>query len=246
MSVEVSPLRVELKLTAGATHTQAVTVTNTGKEAVRVRASIKDWYLSREGAPQFEEPQEGRAFAASNWARLAPPQLVIQPGMEAIVRVSVTVPQGVEPAGYRTGIMFELAPASGDVVARRREVAVKSQIATLIYLQVGEPRAAVDLIDLQSRTTPEQTALIATLKNTSRRSVRTKGTLVVYGPSGAIAREVAVPDVPVLPESEREVAIVVSDKTTQALPPGDYRIEVKIDVGLPALIVGETTLKVGK
>ena len=246
VSVEVSPLRVELKTTGGGSHTQAITITNTGKEAVRVRVSMRDWHLSQDGAPQFNQPQEGRAYSASSWIRVAPPELVIQPTMEGTVRFSLAVPQGTEPGGYRTGIMFELAPAAGEPVTRRREVTVKSQIATLVYVNVGEPRAAVDLIDLRSRVTPEQTLILATLKSTGRRTVRTKGTVTVYGDANAVVRQVAVPDVPVLPESERDVAIVVADTTLKSLPPGEYRIEVKIDVGLPALIIGETTLKVAK
>jgi P pilus assembly chaperone PapD len=246
VSVEVSPLRVELKLAGGGSHTQAVTITNTGTEPVRVRASVRDWHLSREGAPQFESPEEGRPYAASGWTRVAPPELLIQPGTEATVRFTLTVPQNTESAGYRTAIMFELTPGTGDQVARRREVAVRSQIATLIYAHVGAPPVSVDLTDLRSRVTPEQTVILATLKNTSRRSVRTKGTVTVFGPEGAAVREGVVPDVPVLPESERDVAIVLVDKGDKPLPPGEYRIEVKIDVGLPALIVGETTLKVGK
>jgi len=57
---------------------------------------------------------------------------------------------------------------------------------------------------------------------------------------------VAVPDVPVLPESERDVAITVSDAASPPLANGEYRIELRIDVGLPEVIVGETTLKVVK
>ena len=52
-----------------------------------------------------------------------------------------------------------------------------------------------------------------------------------------------MPDVPVLPESERDVAVSTGD-SPNALPPGDYRVELKIDVGQTAVIVGETTLKV--
>ncbi len=246
VSVEVSPLRVELKAAAGAAHTQAITITNSGKEAVRVRASVRDWHLSKEGAPQFSEPEEARAYSASGWIRMAPPELVVQPAMEGTVRFSISVPQGTEPGGYRTGIMFELAPAAGEPVTRRREVTVKSQIATLIYINVGEPPAAVDLVDLRSRVTPEQTMILATLKSTGRRTVRTKGTVTVFGAGNAVVRQVPMPDVPVLPESERDVAIVIADATLKSLPAGEYRIEVKIDVGLPALLIGETTLKVGK
>jgi hypothetical protein len=50
---------------------------------------------------------------------------------------------------------------------------------------------------------------------------------------------------PLLPEREREVAIPVT-AGRQATPRGEYRVEVRIDVGMAALIVGETTLKVSK
>ena len=246
ISVEVSPLRFELQAAPGGSSTQAITLQNTGKEAVRIRATISDWHLSKDGAPQFQAPEEGRAYSASGWLRVAPPELVLQPGIQGTVRFTLAVPQGVDPAGYRTGILFELSPAAGDPVARAREVAFKSRIATLVYVNVGQPPAAVDLTDLRVRTTPEQTEVLATLKNTSRRTVRTKGSLFIYGASGPALREVPVPDVPVLPESERDVAIVAYDHATKPLPPGEYRLEVKIDVGLSALIVGETTLKVGK
>jgi hypothetical protein len=243
-SVEVSPLRVELKTAPGGMTTQAVTLSNTGKGTVRVRATISDWHLSIDGSPQFVEASDPR-YSASGWMRIAPPEQVIDPGKDATVRFTVTIPAGAEPAGYRSSILFEFGPASGDPVVRAREVLVKSRIGTLIYVNVGEPAAAVELSDLRTRTVPDRpTQVIATLKNTSRRTVRTRGTLTLYDKSGAAVSQSIVPDVPVLPESEREVAIPAINADKPSLPAGEYRVEIKIDVGLPAVIVGETALKV--
>ena len=77
--------------------------------------------------------------------------------------------------------------------------------------------------------------------------MRTKGTLTVFDASGKPVREVTVPDVPVLPDSgvRRGDGVIDPDKTL-TLAPGEYRVEVKIDVGLPALIAGETTLKIAR
>ena len=245
-SVEVSPLRVEIQTDAGGARTQAISVTNTGKDAVRVRATIADWHLSTEGAPQFEAPADDRAYSASAWIRIAPPEMVLQPAALGSVRFSLSVPPGVGAAGYRTGILFEFSPTSAGPVARGRQVTFKSRIATLIYVNVGQPPAAVELTDLRVRSTPELVQVVGTLKNTSRRTVRTKGSLQISGVSGVGLREVPVPDVPVLPESERDVVIVAFERAVNPLPPGDYRVELRIDVGLAALIVGETTLKVAK
>lgn len=245
ISVEVSPLRVELAAGSGSTTTQAITVTNAGNVAVRVRATLTDWDLSKDGAPQFESAAPNGPFSATSWVRIAPPEIVLEPAKEAAVRFSLTVPAGVEPGGYRTGVLFEFAPATGDPVARARQVQFKSRIASLIYVNIGQPPMAAELTDLRQRTVGRQIQVVATLKNTSRRSVRTKGTLFIYDASGKKLREMPVPDVPLLPESERDVAIVAIDpEKNLTLPTGDYRVEVKLDVGLPAVIVGETTLKV--
>ena len=245
LSVEVSPLRVELQTTPGGTTTQAVTLDNSGKEAVRVRARVTDWDLSRDGTPQFEGVAENGPFSAANWLRLAPPEIVIDPGKSGIVRFNMTVPAEVAPAGYRAGILFEFLPATGDPVARAREVQFRSRIATLIYINIGQPPVNVELTDMSIRRRPEETQVIAVLKNTSKRSIRTKGTVTIFDASGKPTREGMVPDVPVLPESEREVPITAFD-ASKPLPAGEYRVEVKIDAGMPALIVGETTFKVDK
>jgi hypothetical protein len=85
---------------------------------------------------------------------------------------------------------------------------------------------------------------VATLKNTSRVHVRTKGTMAIYDESGNLARQIPVPNVPVLPESERDVNIPTAGEKEAPLPPGKYRVEVKFDIGQPALLVGETTFEV--
>ena len=244
MSIEATPLRVEIQAQPGSSHTQAVTITNPGTEMVRVRTTLSDWYLSRDGAPQFEAPVPERPFAASDWIRFAPPEFTLEAGMKGIVRFTITVPPGVEPGGYRTGLLFELVPAAAEPI-KGRQVVLKSRIATLIYVHVGEPPAAIELTDLQVRGAGDQTQVVAGLKNRSRRTVRTKGNLIFYDGSGTAVVQVPLPDVPVLPESERDLAIPATDPA-RPLPSGQYRVELKLDVGMPALLVGETTLKVSR
>ena len=245
VSVEVSPLRIELQAVPGSTTTQAVMLTNSGKAPVRVRARVSDWDLSREGAPQFEGVPEGGPYSASAWVRVAPPEQVLDTSKEGTVRFSLTVPPGTGPSGYRTSVLFEFLPVSTDPAGRGREVQFRSRIATLVYVNVGQPPAAIELTDLRIRPSSEQTQVIAVLSNTGKRTVRTKGTLTLYDQTGKAVQETAVPDVPLLPEREREVAIPAVD-ASKPLPAGEYRVEVKIDAGMPALIVGETTLKVSR
>ena len=245
ISVEAAPLRIELQAGPGSAATQGVTVWNSGKETVRVRARVSDWDLARDGSPQFEGVPENGPYSASGWIRIAPPELLIDPGKEGIVRFNLTVPQQAEPAGYRTGILFEFLPSTAAPGSKGREVQFRSRIASLIYVNVGVPPIAVELTDLVSRTTKEGLHVVAVLKNTGKRTVRTKGTMTLFDRAGTAASQVPLPDAPLLPEREREVAIPVTP-AGKPMPDGEYRVEVRIDVGMPALIVGETTLKVPK
>jgi P pilus assembly chaperone PapD len=244
-SVEVTPLRVELKLTPGATHTQAVTLKNDSKDAVRVRARVDDWYLSKDGTPQFKAAAPDYPYSASAWIRLNPPEQLVKPGATAIVRFTTTVPAGAKVAGYRCAVMFEFDPPDAATAAKARDVMFRGRVATLLYATVGAPAPAIDLTDLQPRFAPGQPpAIVATLNNTGRVQVRTKGTMIIYDQAGTVVRQLQLPNVPVLPESEREVSIPTAGERDRPLPPGTYRIEVKFDLDLTALVVGETTLEI--
>jgi P pilus assembly chaperone PapD len=244
-SVEVSPLRVELKLAAGAAHTQAVTLTNQGTTPLRIRARVDDWYLSKDGTPQFQPAGGDAEFSASSWVRLAPPEQLVEPGGQGIVRFTTTVPSGTAEGGYRSAIMFEFAPPGAGVAARGRDVVFRSRVATLLYITVGAPRSTFELIDLAGRIVAGQPPqVIATLKNTGRAHVRTKGTMAIHDAGGRLVRQIEVPNVPILPNSEREVAIATGLENQAPLPGGEYRVEVRIDVGMAAVLVGETTITI--
>jgi P pilus assembly chaperone PapD len=245
LSVEVNPLRVELTLKPGATHTQAVTLKNVGPKAVRVRARVDDWHLSRDGTPQFESAAPDAPYSASAWLRLNPSEQVIAPGGSGIVRFTTTVPTGVKDAGYRCAVMFEFERPDAGPAVKTREVTFRGRVATLLYATVGSPKPSVELTDLQGRVLPNRAPeVVVTLKNTGMVQARTRGTAVVFDASGRTVRQLTVPNAPVLPESERELAIPTANEGEAPLAPGTYRIEVKLDLGMRELLVGETTLEV--
>jgi len=188
-SVEVTPLRVELKLTPGAAHTQAVTLKNDSKQAVRVRARVDDWYLSKDGTPQFKAVEPDAPYSAAPWIRLNPPEQLVAPGATAIVRFTTTVPADAKVAGYRCAVMFEFDPPDAAAAAKARDVQFRGRVATLLYATVGSPPPMVDLTDLQPRMVKGQPpAVVASLANTGRVHVRTKGTLLIYDQTGKMVR----------------------------------------------------------
>jgi hypothetical protein len=244
--VEVTPLRVELAMTPGSSHTEAVTLTNQGDTPVRVRARLQDWFMARDGTPQFDAPVPGaeREFVGTSWVRVAPPEQIVQPGQQGIVRFTTTAPADVKEGGYRAAILFEFGNPSADPLAGRRSVQFRSRIATLVYMAIGRPAAKVELTDLTSRVAAGTgPAVVATFKNSSRATPRTKGTVTLRDRGGLVVKTITVPDVPLLPMAEREVAIGLVT-AGQPLAPGSYRVEVRVDVGMAEVLVGETEVKV--
>ena len=124
----------------------------------------------------------------------------------------------------------------------------KGRVATVLYVTVGSPKPAVELVDVQQVDPSEgrPAAAVATLKNTGKVHVRIKGQVVVSNEAGVEVRRLPIPDVPVLPESERDVVVPLAEQGQEPLARGQYRVAFRIDLGLPELVVGETTVTVGK
>lgn len=245
LAVEVTPLRVELKMAAKATHTQVISLRNDGKEAMVVRARIDEYWLSEDGTPQFTFAAANTPFSASGWVRLNPSTLTIAPGQTVGVRATTTVPADTPEGAYRCAVMFEFDPPGLDLKAARKDMQFRGRVATIVYATVGAPKTAIELVDLQ--VLPARNGahdVVATLTNTGRGYTRTKGTVVISEPGGRTVREIPLPSVPVLPESRREIRVSTAGSGHSPLEPGQYTVEVRIDVGQAALIVGETSLEV--
>ena len=214
---------------------------------MRIRARADDWYLSLDGTPQFKLASPGEPYSAAGWVRLNPPEQVLEPGATGIVRFTATAPAGAKEASYRCAVMFEFERPDADPAAKNREVMFRGRVATVLYATVGSPMAAVEMTDLEGRVLPNRPPeVVATLANTGVGHARTRGSATVYDAAGTPVLRLPVPDAPVLPESVRELSITASAAGQPPLAPGTYRVEVKLDLGLRELLVGETTLEIPK
>ncbi len=247
LSVEISPLRVELKMAAKATHTQPITLRNDSKSPIHVRARVDEYWLSNDGTPQFKLATPGEPFSAVGWVRVNPSDFTINAGDSVTVRATTAVPGDTKDGSYRCAVMFEFDPPGLDPRAARRDMQFRGRVATLVYATVGSPKTAVDIDDLEVRAVRDAAPnVIVQLSNAGRGYVRTKGTMVISAADGRVVREVQIPNVPVLPESKRELAIPTAGPQDAPLEPGHYKVEVRIDVGQSALLVAETQLDLSR
>ena len=238
VSISVSPIRVEHLVKQGEKGTDMISVTNDGTAPTRLRVSIEDWALTRDGNPMFMKAENSR-YSCAEWIRINPVDFRLAPGQTREVRYTIAVPQGVEDGGYRAAIIFETVPdvTPGEKVKR---VFLRGRIVTILYELVGKPTPEGHSKGLRVELKKEGVDLIVALQNTGKVHYRTKGSITVKDSDGKKAFEVDMPDVPVLPESEREVKVSY-DKT---IPKGKYTATAVMDIGKKELIGAETTFEI--
>ena len=238
VSVSVSPIRVEHLVKQGEKGTDMISVTNDGTDPTRLRVSVEDWALTRDGNPMFMKAEKNR-YSCAEWIRINPVDFRLSPGQTREVRYTVTVPQGVEDGGYRAAIIFETVPdmTPGEKVKR---VFLRGRIVTILYELVGKPTPEGHSNGMKVELKKDGVDFIVALQNTGKVHYRTKGSITVKDSDGKKAFEVDIPDVPVLPESEREVKV----NYDKPIPKGEYKATAIVDIGKKELIGAETTFEI--
>ena len=238
VSISVTPIRVEHRVIQGEKGTDMISVANEGAAPTRLKVSIEDWTLSKEGTPIFMKAG-GNPFSCLDWIKINPVDFRIGSGQTRQVRYTITVPQGIPDGGYRTAIIFETVP-DGVPGEKNRSVQVRGRIVTIVYVVVGNPAPAGHVDGLKTSFRKDGVDFSLALQNTGKVHFRTKGTLSVKDSNGQKVIEIGMPDVPVLPESEREIKI----SSEKSLPKGSYSALAVIDIGSKDLIGAETTFSI--
>jgi P pilus assembly chaperone PapD len=238
VSISVSPIRVEHLVMQGQKGTDMISVANDGTASTRLKVSIEDWTLTKDGNPTFMKV-EGNPYSCAEWIRINPVDFRISPGQTKEVRYTVSVPQGIEDGGYRAAIIFETVP---DVTPgeKMKRVFLRGRIVTVLYEVVGNPISQGHANSLKTGLKKDGIDFILSLQNTGKVHYRTKGSITVKDEKGEKAFEIEIPDIPVLPESEREIRVHYE----KPIPKGKYSAIAVVDIGKKELIGAETVFSI--
>jgi P pilus assembly chaperone PapD len=238
LSVTVSPIRVEHLVNQGEDGTDTISVTNDGTASTRLQVSIEDWTMTKDGNPVFTK-EGNNPYSCSAWIQINPTDFRIEPGQTTEVRYTVTVPEGIEDCGYRAAIIFETVPEV-TVGEKSKGVSLRGRIATILYEMVGKPELKCHANSLKANIKKDGADFILALQNTGRAHIRTKGSITIKDSNGENVFNLEVPDVPVLPESERNITV----NYDKVIPKGKYTATAIVDVGRKELIGAETAFEI--
>ncbi|MFC1572512.1 hypothetical protein ACFL6M_02825 [Candidatus Eisenbacteria bacterium] len=240
MMLDVSPLRVHLQVKPGAEYTDAVSVTNTGSNPVRLRAYLSDWTLDEAGTPIFSKiGTEERS--SSRWVDLAPADFLLEPGEIENVRFTIHVPEGVSEAGYHSALILENVPLDRSTI-RTSRVFVQGRVACMLYVTVGNPPRSMKITSMSAGTRATGPYVDLVVENTGKAVLRLAGGVRLVVNDNEDGDIVELPDVPVLPGGSRRLLLDMPTRPTI----GETLARVNIDLGEIGVLFGECPLEVDR
>ena len=235
-SLDVSPIRVTLKMSPGGEYTNSVRVLNSGQEPTRLRAYVEDWYLDEVGTPVFQ-PVGSQKRTASLWIDAAPVDFLLEPGRTEYVRFTIKVPKGAEDYGYHGTLILETLPLNR-ADSGLKQMFVQGRIACMMYVTVGEPRKDASITALKTIQRGEKNLLRVQVENTGDAFIRLAGDLNIVQGDQVVDQGEELPDVPVLPGSKRWIELDLSRDYMFA----NYLARVSIDIDGLGILIGECNL----
>ncbi|TPW13468.1 MAG: hypothetical protein FD127_2003 [Acidimicrobiaceae bacterium] len=206
-----------------------VIVYNLGNVPMRFRIYATDAFNNDDG--EFDLlPGEDVPVDVGSWVTLAQQDMVLPPGKQAVVPITITVPVDATPGDHVGAIVASNVAVSDN--GDGQVVNVDRRTGTRMYIQVGGPLIReLAVTDLQTTydgtANPLSGTADVTFRVENRGNVRLGGTPIVQvsGPLGIAKRAVTLPPL------------------TELLPGQDVTLTAKLD-DVPALLLAFTTVRI--
>jgi len=239
-SISVSPTLFELQIPRGQSYTDAIRVMNVGKAGITVKVYLSDFDFQTNGNIRFLDAGTGE-YSLSDYLRLNPTSLDLEPGEEKFVRFTVTMPQDLE-GEYQGLLFFQTQPKGLKSPAKGKQVMVSTRIGAGLYAAakntVKHSSEIPALFFKQAQTqTPTQAPGNSTFHyalvyhNNGNIHLRPSGKVKIIDAAGKELASAPVNEnnTSVLRDSVR---IFAGDfKNIPAFPDGSYKIAAEIDYG---------------
>jgi hypothetical protein len=234
--IGLSPPRLELSLRPGETVTETITLLTETLSEQQIQVTLGDWTLDPLGELVLL-PVGSLPASAALWIAPETSDFILPARSSRDFRLSVTLPSDSALDGtYHAMVFFTVVPpqVEGDGLS----VVTTTRIGLTLYLTVaGTEKSGSELIDLFQSDDTSLTFVVVNLGNTV---MRLGGRLELRGEDGATRYTIAIPDLPVLRESEREVTLELPPE----IAPGFYTALALIEDSRGGLLAGELPLEI--
>ena len=200
------PTQVEMEANVGQSAERAITLENPSHESVTVNVYGMDFSVGRDECFTFSEPCD-ESYSCSSWLTVDEAFFELGAGETRAVKVTVAVPDGVEPGGHHAALLFEACLLDAETDS---SVNISSRIASLFYVTIPGVSEAdittdaeiVSLI-LPAWVEGSSAELGVVVRNTGNVHLNIAGKMYLTGFRGNSIAEVDLGQTIVLPGTER-------------------------------------------
>src|SRR6476659_1827994 len=212
----------------GAARSGAVIVSNSGNAAGTVKLFVADATTGRTTGTVYLT--DSKAKAAGSWITLASKSLSLRPGASKRVGFTVRVPAGQKPGQWVGGIVAETSHrVAGKKSKQKASVQIKVRNQTIVAVQTNVPGTAVSTFEIGKVTTGGQRGfqqVITHVANTGNQLLKPTGRVTVLKANGDLVQALPFKMDTFLPQTAIDFPLLLK----KALPPGDYRANVTLNV----------------
>jgi len=226
----ITPIRIEHAGNPGDNITDIFYIRNNSDSPIRIRAYSENWTLSLEGPPNFSG-NEPAPYSKKEWIKVNPQDFRLNGNEVKMVRYTISIPQGIDSAGYHAAVSFENVPLTPDDPASSRMV-FTGKIAAAVYIKVGEVQPNGEILDLTYHAEEKKGEIWLRIKNNSRTHFRLKGSIKLTHTIDKKSITIDIPNEVVLPEGERKIKCLIPEK----LEHGIYNAFCTLDIGRKELL----------
>lgn len=218
-SLGISPLRREVDISAGTSYTNALTVKNSGKNALSVTMNAEVFNVTNDAYDYIFDAKSSTA----QWVRFSLQSFVLQSGDQQVIDYVVSTPIGTEPGGRYLSLFATSKPAQDS-----SGIAAVERVASLLYITVpGTVTRTGTLLTLRSPSVVfSRSSWSASLKNSGSTHFRSVYNLTTRSLFGSIIGS-SDGSALILPSSVR----LISGGIPQPSWIGIYKIEYVIGLG---------------
>ena len=227
----LAPMRMELRLAAGAQQSGVLTLVNDSDKKTRVVTELLDFQLDSTATPQFEKQLAAeQPFSCRQWMAANPMDLELDPHQPVPVRFTMRVPAGATERSYHCAVGFTSQPTADEVKGMGLRTAV--QVVSAFYVVVGNPKpeGAVKDLKLEYYSDPKKPGwrAVVVIGNPSLMHFRPQGDLEVLDEGGRVVESLKFVPLPVLPRRDQRFLFPLE----LSGGPGKYVLRARVDLGM--------------
>ena len=193
------------------------------------KVEVQDWWRSEDGRQSFYAPAGSISRSCGHWVSANPMEATVSGGQALQIRLTVSIPQDVQPGGYWCALSVDEMPDPLAVAQEGVGVRFLASVSTGVYVYIDPVERGADVLDIEVNGA-QATARIQNTGNTPT-AVEGRFEFLRAGESKPAA-VVTLPRNMLLTEPVRTAAFSVALPSPVDLPSGRYTVRLILDIGL--------------